>query len=92
MVLLDVLGERWTLRILWELSSSPATFRALRERCDGVSPTLLNRRLKQLRALALVDHQAESGYGLTRQGASLVEQLMPLHRWADEWAEALEEE
>jgi hypothetical protein len=45
MRLLDVLGKRWTLRVLWELRDERLTFRELRERCDDVSPTSLNHRL-----------------------------------------------
>ena len=45
MRLLDVLGKRWTLQVLWELRDERLTFRELRERCDDVSPTSLNHRL-----------------------------------------------
>jgi DNA-binding HxlR family transcriptional regulator len=34
MVLLDVLGQRWTLRILWELREERLNFRELRRRCE----------------------------------------------------------
>jgi DNA-binding HxlR family transcriptional regulator len=34
MVLLDVLGRRRALRILWELRADPLTFRALQEACE----------------------------------------------------------
>lgn len=88
MVLLDVLGQRWTLRVLWELrDSSPTTFRELQKRCDDVSPTVLNKRLKELRDLSLVEH-SDAGYGLTRYGDALAQQLLPLTFWADEWAAA----
>ena len=36
MVLLDLLGRRWTLRILWELREGALTSRALREACDAL--------------------------------------------------------
>lgn len=88
MVLLDVLGERWTLRILWELRDGPQTFRALRERCDAVSPTVLSRRLAALRELALVEHGAQ-GYGYTQAGAELSEKLADLAVWSEGWAKAL---
>src|SRR6266566_657455 len=39
MALLDLLGRRWTLRILWELRAQPLTSRALRTACDEASPT-----------------------------------------------------
>jgi DNA-binding HxlR family transcriptional regulator len=85
MVLLDVLGQRWTLRVLWELGDTRATFRALRLKCDDVSPTLLNKRLKQLRELGLVDLD-DAGYGLTGQGRELASQLVGLDVWATSWA------
>ncbi len=85
MVLLDVLGQRWTLRILWELTSGPASFRDLQARCDGVSPSVMNTRLKTLRSLDLVERVTE-GYALTRQGRQLGRHLNKLNAWADEWA------
>ena len=89
MVLLEVLGKRWTLRILWELSSGgSANFRDLRARCNDVSPTVLNRRLKELRELALVEHN-EGGYDLTPQGEQLSKMLLPLDSWANKWAKTL---
>lgn len=91
MVLLDVLGQRWTLRLLWELSHDTATFRALRSRCDDVSPTVLNQRLKELRGLGLVE-LGENGYDLTSMGMSLVAKFASLDAWANEWAARLEKQ
>lgn len=88
MVLLDVLGKRWSLRILWELREERLTFRALQKRCDGVSPTSLNQRLKELRELKLIDH-TEAGFGYTPHGKELGKQLLTLNRWAEGWSKAL---
>jgi DNA-binding HxlR family transcriptional regulator len=88
MVLLDVLGQRWTLRLLWELGDTRANFRVLRLKCDDVSPTLLNKRLKQLRELGLVDLD-NWGYGLTLKGKELTQKLVGLDVWANEWAKSL---
>ena len=88
MVLLDALGERWTLRILWELRSGPLTFRELVEATGGMSPALLNKRLKKLREFDLVAHEG-SGYVLTQHGVELGELMMPLGRWAERWAKRL---
>jgi len=88
MRLFDVLGERWTLRILWELKQETLNFRALRERCDNVSPTSLNKRLKVLRELNLVVHD-EEGYSLSDTGQGLGSQLLSLHEWAETWATSL---
>jgi DNA-binding HxlR family transcriptional regulator len=91
MVLLDVLGKRWTMRILWELRDEALSFRALRERCDNLSPTVLNERLAELRELSLVD-MADEGYVLSTQGKTLGELLLPLEAWSRQWAAQLKRE
>ena len=88
MRLLDVLGKRWTLRGLWELRDEKLTFRELRERCDDVSPTSLNHRLKELRELNLVMHN-DHGYQYTDRGKELGEYLMQLNKWTARWDEEL---
>jgi DNA-binding HxlR family transcriptional regulator len=82
MRVLDALGRRWSLRVLWELRSGPRTFRALRQACDDVSPTSLNHRLAELRDLGVVD-AGEQGYALTRSGKRLARIVLALHRWAE---------
>jgi DNA-binding HxlR family transcriptional regulator len=86
MVLLDLLGRRMALRVLWELytTSEAMTFRALAEAAD-TNPSVLNARLKELREARLVGH-GDSGYGLTDEGRALVALILPLHSWADAWA------
>ena len=88
MALIDLIGRRWVLRIVWELRDRPLTFRALQSACDGLSPSVLNQRLAELRAGALVEWQDE-GYALSALGRELLTLLVPLTRWADKWAKAL---
>lgn len=85
MVLLDLFGRRWSLRILWELRELPMTSRALRAACDEASPTVLNERLKELREAGFIELVPASGYGLTELGRELLETLLPLHRFAERW-------
>ena len=85
MALLDLLGRRWTLRIVWELRRDGATFRTLQARCDAMSPSVLNKRLAELRATGIVERAAEIGYRLTREGRSLLSALAPLDDWARRW-------
>lgn len=92
MALLDLLGRRWSLRVLWELQSGPLTFRALQAACDGVSPTVLQQRLKDLRAARLVVHDGGRGYALTEAARRLQPNLMALHDWAEDWARESSEE
>lgn len=92
MALLDLLGRRWSLRVLWELQDRPLTFRALQAACDGVSPTVLQQRLKDLRAARLVVHDGGRGYDLTQAARRLQPNLMALHDWAEDWAKELPSE
>ncbi|WP_448040874.1 winged helix-turn-helix transcriptional regulator [Bradyrhizobium liaoningense] len=85
MVLLDLLGRRWSLRILWELRDGPLTSRALRTACDEASPTVLQARLTELREAGFVELGEGGGYGLTALGRDLCETFMPLHRFAERW-------
>lgn len=87
MALLDLLGRRWTLRVVWELREAELPFRELQARC-GVSPSVLNTRLAELRAALLVE-LGESGYRLSARGAELLQLFMPVERWAARWAAAL---
>ena len=89
MALLDLLGRRWTLRIVWELRDSALTSRALRELCDDASPTVLQARLTDLRKAGLVELQPTSGYRLTKLGREMMETVLPLHRFAERWSKAI---
>lgn len=88
MALLDLMGRRWTLRILWELRHGPLTARALRAACDEASPTVLQARLAELRDAGLVDHAAGRGYALTALGEEFLEVSAPLYGFAERWAAA----
>lgn len=85
MVLLDLLGRRWSLRVIWELRDNRRlNFRELLAVC-GVSPSVLNTRLAELRENKIVVHSPE-GYALTLAGRDLLGKLMPLNDWAEAWA------
>ena len=85
MALLDLLGRRWSLRILWELRDEPLTSRALRTACDEASPTVLQARLTELREAGFVELGEGGGYGLTPLGREVSATFMPLHRFAERW-------
>jgi DNA-binding HxlR family transcriptional regulator len=88
MVLLDLLGRRWALRILWELRDQALTSRALRAVCDEVSPTVLQARLSELRQAGFVELIPSSGYRLTAMGRELQDNFLPLHRFAERWSKS----
>lgn len=87
MALLDLLGRRWALRILWELRGGESlTFRELQARCAEVSSSVLNDRLRELREAGIVTAEPGRGYALTPEGLRLIEDLAPLDGWAKRWA------
>jgi DNA-binding HxlR family transcriptional regulator len=95
MALLDLLGRRWVLRIIWEMRDSTdsresaLTFRDLRERCDTMSPTVLNQRLHELRETGIVELAQSGGYILSQSGRQLHEAMGPLLRWSEDWNKRL---
>jgi DNA-binding HxlR family transcriptional regulator len=90
MVLLDLLGRRWSLRILWELRHQSLSSRALRAACDEASPTVLQARLTDLRQAGLVELMPGEGYRLTTVGRELLETFLPLHHFAERWHKAID--
>ncbi len=87
MVLPDLLGRRWVLRLVWELREEPRRFRELQD-ATGASPTIVNARLADLRDATLVELDPESGYRLTPLGDELLRLFLPLHVWSERWAKA----
>lgn len=86
MLLLDLLGRRWALRILWELRGEAMRSRPLRTACGEISPTVMQRRLDELREAGLVELEEERGYALTSLGCDLLAAFDPLYRFAERWA------
>ena len=85
MALLDLLGRRWALRILWELREERLGFRELQLRCDSMSASVLSQRLAELTEAGILDG-VDGSYGLTAEGGQLLEPLLALDGWAKRWA------
>lgn len=83
----EVVGERWTLLIVRELLLGPKRFVDLRERLDGVSPSVLTARLGRAEAAGLVERRllpppaATTVYELTAHGRALRPVVYELIRW-----------
>ena len=79
------------LNIVWQLSQGSATFRELQQRCEKISPSLLNTRLKELKALKLVE-STPNGYQLTVTGQALFSIVAPLEEWSHKWASQIKKD
>ena len=84
---LDVLGDRWTLLILRELTAGDRRFTDLRDALPGIAPTLLTQRLRTMAADGLLASKelpppaARSVYTITPRGRETVPVLRALVRW-----------
>jgi len=84
---LDVVGERWTLLLVRELSTGPKRFKDLLEGLPGIGTNLLANRLKTLegegviRRATLPPPAGSNVYELTALGRSLEPVIVALSRW-----------
>ena len=88
MALFDLLGRNWSMGIIWILSDGPLNFRQLQARCETVSPTTLNIRLKELTE-ALFIERSDSGYTVTSLGTELFSLMKPVGTFAKKWGRRL---
>ncbi len=85
--LLDLLGRRWTLRVLWDLRDGPLRFGELADAVPGLAPNILTRRLRHLEHEGLVVATPYSRrplrvtYELTATGRELAGALALLTEW-----------
>ncbi len=89
MMLIDIMGRKWNLRILWELNQETCTFRELQSRCGEISPTIISKRLKELIEVNMVKKNKPVGYQLTSLAEEALELFYPLADWAKKWKKTL---
>lgn len=87
---MDVIGGKWKVLILWELSERPHRFGELRRELPGVTEKVLAAQLREMEADGIVHREAYDEvpprveYSLTPAGASLNDALGPLGAWGRE--------
>ncbi len=87
MAALDLLGRRWSLRVIWELRDGAIGFREMQAQCGGMSPSVLSTRLKELETAKIIESDDDRRWRLTPLGLDLIKAFGPLHTWAERWAE-----
>ncbi len=86
MALFDLLGRPWAMGVVWNLQKGPCTFRDLQDRCESISPSILNSRIKDLREADIMERTID-GYVLTERGEKLISLLLPFGEWSLSWSE-----
>ncbi|GAB2531575.1 winged helix-turn-helix transcriptional regulator [Nocardia heshunensis] len=87
---MDLLGQRWMLRVIWELEPGPLGFLELRRRMGNCSSSMLSVRLQRLAEAGVVDKKPDKSYELTTAGIELGHVLEPVWQWSERWAGNLE--
>lgn len=88
---LDVVGDRWTMLILRELSWGRRRYSTLLESLKGISTNLLSDRLKKLEEAEMVvqapysTHPPRSEYKLTAKGKAFVPVLQAMRQYGEVW-------
>jgi DNA-binding HxlR family transcriptional regulator len=83
----EVLGPRWTMPILAEMSCGTTRFNDLRGGMPRISPSLLSKRLREMEDLGLIERVIDKGSGTvdymrTPRAVELHPILVALGNWA----------
>lgn len=88
---MDLLGQKWTLRILRELVGGKRRFNELAHALGGVNARTLRKRLAELGAEGIIRREVVSQmppwveYELTEKGRTLNEVIEAVARWGRRW-------
>ena len=88
-VVLDRIGDKWTVLVVLLLADGPTRFSELRERIGGVAPKVLTQTLRRLERDGILDRTVYAEvpprveYELTKVGRSLIEPITILSDWAE---------
>lgn len=96
-VVLDRVGDKWTVLIISILAEGPKRFNEVRLAIGGITPKVLTSTLRSLVADGLVTRKVFAEvpprveYSLTDLGRSLLEPVAALRRWAELNVASIEE-
>jgi DNA-binding HxlR family transcriptional regulator len=88
---LNVVGDRWTMLVLRELSFGRKRYSVLLQTLEGISTNLLSDRLKKLEDHGMIEqvlyseHPPRAEYRLTSKGRAFVPVLQALRDYGNEW-------
>ncbi|GHO99185.1 hypothetical protein KSF_092330 [Reticulibacter mediterranei] len=85
----DLLGKRWTFRIIIQLLSRSQSFLELGKHIPGISESVLSDRLKELERAEVIQRQEYNGgstriiYRLTEKGRALEPVVKAIGAWSE---------
>ena len=88
---LDVIGGKWAMPIIYVLSKGKMRFKELERSIEGINTRMLVKELKNLEANGIVTREVFATvpptveYALTNKGEKLLPSIRSLHQWGSEF-------
>jgi DNA-binding HxlR family transcriptional regulator len=88
---LDVIGGKWAMPIIYVLSKGKMRFKELERSIEGINTRMLVKELKNLEANGIVTREVFATvpptveYALTDKGEKLLPSIRSLHQWGSEF-------
>ena len=89
---LDVIGGKWSMPIIYNLSKGKLRFKEIERTIDGINTRMLVKELKNLTANGILTRKVYATvpptveYSLTAKGNKLLPIIRSLHSWGKEYA------
>jgi DNA-binding HxlR family transcriptional regulator len=93
-LVMDVIGGKWKVLILWNLNEGSKRFNELKRSLSGVTQKMLTQQLRELEEHGLVqrtiyeEFPPKVEYSTTEWGKKIQPALFEMCRWGDEYAGA----
>jgi DNA-binding HxlR family transcriptional regulator len=89
---LDVIGGKWSMPIIYNLSKGKMRFKEIERTIEGINTRMLVKELKNLEANGIITREVFATvpptveYALTTKGERLLPSIQSLHQWGLEYA------
>lgn len=88
---LDIIGGKWAMPIIYILSKGKLRFKELERTVEGINTRMLVKELKNMEANGIVTREVFATvpptveYSLTVKGEKLLPSIVSLHKWGQEF-------
>jgi DNA-binding HxlR family transcriptional regulator len=88
---LDIIGGKWSMPIIYTLSKGTMRFKELEKRIEGINTRMLVKELKNMELNGIVKREVFATvppmveYTLTVKGEKLLPSIESLHQWGNEY-------
>jgi len=88
---LDIIGGKWAMPIIYILSKGKMRFKELERAVEGINTRMLVKELKNMEANGIITREVFATvpptveYTLTKKGEKLMPSIVSLHTWGQEF-------